>query len=316
MMKPDNPIDDQKKLQGRKVGVVGLGVMGKPMARNLHSAGAEVVVASRGQAPVRELVAEGMAAPADLPELARAVGAEGVVILMLPFPEAVEAVVRGERGLLESLEPGSLVIDMSSTSVALTRELGEELGGRGCDFIDAPVSGGEVGAVDASMTIFAGGSEEAFARALPFFEVLGGKARHMGGTGAGQVTKLANQVIVALSIDAVAEALVLVEGAGVEPGKVREALGGGFADSRILDLIGQRMVERSFEPGGRTAYQLKDLRHACQLMGECGLELPTLRASVPLWQKMIDEGKSELDHSALFTLFDPQLANAQRVVDD
>ena len=285
-------------LAGQRIAVIGLGLMGKPMARNLHRAGAEVIVHNRSPAPQGELAAEGMIPATDPAEAARLAG-DGIILLMLTDSRALEAVLRGPRGVFSALQKSALLIDMGTSEVPLTRDLAREAAAKGAEYIDAPVSGGQIGAVEATLTIMAGGSEAAMARAMPVLQALGRRITRLGEVGAGQVAKAANQMIVGMTIGAVAEALALARRAGVEPGLVREALKGGFADSRILDLHGQRMAEGSFEPGGRITVQLKDIRQALDLAESLGLELPGLQRNRELWQRMVDQGWGDLDHSAL-----------------
>lgn len=284
-------------LKGRTVGFIGLGLMGRPMARNLAKAGASLVIHSRSSGPVEELAREGMSPAASPAEVA---ARADTVILMLSDTVAVEAV--GEA-LLESLRPGHLVIDMGTTAVAATRRIAEVVRGKGAEWVDAPVSGGTVAAEAGTLTIMAGGSEDAFARALPLFQALGQRITHVGEVGAGQVAKTANQVIVGLTIGAVAEALALAKAAGVDPAKVREAIRGGFAESRILELHGQRMVTGDFTPGGRVATQIKDLRQAEELAEQSGIELPALGLSLELFEMLAEQGDGGLDHAALYRLF-------------
>ncbi len=289
-----------KPLDGYKIGFIGLGIMGSRMARHLHTAGAELHVHNRSRPIIDELASGGMVAEETS---AGVVANADIICLSLSETKSTEAVV---RELLPTIRPGTLVIDFTTTAVATTRRLAGELSEKGASMVDTPVSGGQPGAEAANLTIMVGGAEQDIARALPILEVVGEKITHMGPSGAGQITKLANQVIVALTIDAVAEALSLAESAGVDPAKVRDALRGGFAESRILELQGQRMIDRDFAPGGRALNQLRDIRNACALMDDCDIELPTLRASEPLWTELVeirDEG--ELDHSALIRLFRP-----------
>ena len=287
-------------LTGLDAGVIGLGLMGRPMALNLHRAGARVTVHNRSRGPVEALVAAGLE-PAETP---RAVArAADTIILMVSDTPAVEAVLTGPEGVIEGLRPGSLVIDMGTTEVPATRRLAALVRAAGGDYLDAPVSGGQIGAETATLTIMAGGTETAFARALPVFRVLGQRITHVGETGAGQIAKAANQLIVGLTIGAVAEALTLTEAAGADPARVREALEGGFAWSRVMELHGRRMIEGDFRPGAKVATQLKDLRQADELAAACGLDLPALKLNRALYQRLADRGEGDLDHSALIRLF-------------
>lgn len=273
--------------------------MGRPMARHWHRAGAEVWVWNRSPAPAEAAVASGMRRAATLADLAREVG-DGIVGINLTDSRAVEDVVFGPSGLASALAPGALIVDFGTTGVVETRRFAERLA-----WIDSPVSGGQVGAEAATLTLMAGGTEADFQRALPFLQILGKRVTHMGPSGSGQVTKLANQLIVAQTIDAVAQALRLAELAGVDPARVRSALLGGFAESRILDLHGDRMVRRDFAPGGRAALQLKDVRLICELARSLGFDSPTLRNCRDRWETMVHEKDlGHLDHSGLFRLYE------------
>lgn len=290
-------------LDGQRIGLIGLGLMGKPMARNLAAAGAQMTVASRSPGPVEELAAEGMAAAVD----GRAVAeASGIVIVMVTNTPSAEAVIAGPGGVIEGLSPGKLVIDMGTTAVRATRALAEKVQDAGGAWIDAPVSGGSVGATEGTLTIMAGGAEDAIARAAPLFAVLGRRHTRIGGPGAGQVAKAVNQNIVGLTIAAVAEGIALARKAGADPAKVREALNveGGFAQSRILDLHGARMIEGDFAPGGRVSVQHKDVHQGLELAGEVGIRLPSLERNVELWDRMIEKGWADLDHAALIKLIE------------
>lgn len=289
------------RLDSQTLGFVGLGNMGRANARHLHEAGADVVVWNRSPGPAEAAVALGMRRAPTLPGLAREVG-PGIIGINLTLTEVVEQVVFGPGGLVEGLHPEALIIDFGTTGVAETQAFARRLDGR---WLDAPVSGGQVGAEAGNLTIMAGGSEANFQRALPVLQAVGARVTHMGGSGAGQVTKLANQLIVAQTIDAVAQALRLAELSGVDPAKVREALLGGFAESRILQLHGDRMVRRDFTPGGRSTLQLKDVRLMCQLAKSVGLDSATLRNSLAQWETFVHErGGGDLDHSGLFRLYE------------
>ena len=288
-----------KPLSGHKIGFVGLGNMGRAMARHLHEAGANVIVWNRSDAPAEAAVALGMRRAATLPELAREIG-DGVICVNLTTTDVVEKVVFGEGGLVEGLSVGAMIVDFGTTGVPETKEFAKRIA-----WVDAPVSGGQVGAEAAELTIMAGGTEAAFQRALPILQTVGKRITHLGSAGAGQVTKLANQLIVAQTIDAVAQALRLAELAGLDSAKVREALLGGFAESRILNLHGDRMVRRDFAPGGRSALQLKDVRLICELAESLGFKSPTLDNCRAQWEKFVNaEGHGGLDHSGLFLLYE------------
>ncbi|MGF1640925.1 MAG: NAD(P)-dependent oxidoreductase [Rhodospirillales bacterium] len=286
---------------GRPVGFVGLGLMGRPMAVNLHRAGARLVVHNRSREVVHALAALGMAAA---PTAAAAAEGVDALILMLPDTKAVETVLFGVDGVAAAVRPGLLVIDMGTTEVGATRRFAKAVREAGGDFVDAPVSGGTIGAETGELIIMAGGGDEAIARATPIFEVLGKRTTHVGGVGAGQIAKAANQVIVGLTIGAVAEALTLARRAGADPAKVREALRGGFADSRILEVHGRRMVDGDFRPGGKCVTQRKDLYQALVLAGELGFELPATRLCLGLYDTVIAEGFGDLDHAALIKVLD------------
>ncbi len=290
-------------LNGLKIGFVGLGNMGRPMARHLHQAGAEVVVWNRSPEPAAAAEAQGMRRAGTLPDLAREVGS-GVICLNLTTTEVVDAVVFGKDGLSGGLDPGALIIDFGTTGVPETKSFAKRQ-----PWVDAPVSGGQVGAEAGDLTIMAGGSAADFERALPVLQTVGRRITHMGESGAGQVTKLANQLIVAQTIDAVAQALRMAELSGVDSGLVREALLGGFAESRILQLHGERMVRRNFAPGGRAALQLKDVRLICGLADSVGFASPTLANCLAQWERFVhEEGHGDADHSGLFMLYDKDVA--------
>ena len=289
------------ELDGRSIGFIGLGLMGKPMSRNLQAAGAGLTIHNRSRAVVEELAAEGMT-PADTPR-ALAERAEAVIVMVTDTPSA-KAVLTGPDGVIAGLGKAKLVIDMGTTAVSATRDLAAQVAAAGADYVDAPVSGGQVGAEAGNLSIMAGGSDAAFARAEPLFRVLGERITHVGDVGAGQVAKAANQVIVALTIGAVAEALTLARRAGVDPAKVREALVGGFATSRILELHGQRMVDGNFTPGGRARVQLKDIDQALGLAKEIGVDLPATQLSQQLYGRMVEMGLGDLDHSGLIRIFE------------
>lgn len=282
-------------MSGEIVGFIGLGIMGRPMALNLVRAGHRLVVHSRSRPPVHELVEAGATAC----ETAAAVGAAATaVITMLPDTDTVERVV---REVVAAMRPGGLVIDMSTAHPDAARALAAECAERDIAFVDAPVSGGERGAVEGTLSIMAGGDAAAFERALPLFKAMGSRAVHVGGPGAGQVTKAVNQLVVLATIEVVAEALVLAAKAGVSPSKVREALLGGFASSRILEEHGQRMLTRSFAPGGRAKLHVKDIEVVGSLAASLGVPLPAFEASAGQLAALLEHGGADLDHAALVT---------------
>ena len=294
-------------LDGRSIGFIGLGLMGKPMARKLKAAGADMIIHNRSQGVIEKLAGAGMT-PARTP--AEVAGQADTVILMLPDTAAVENVLLGPDGVVSGLVggggPGGLIIDMGTTKVIATRAFARDVEAAGGDYIDAPVSGGTIGAEGGSLTIMAGGSDDALQRAAPIFTVLGRSTTPIGPVGTGQVAKAANQVIVGLTIGAVAEALVLARKAGANPARVRDALKGGFADSRILEVHGLRMIDGAFEPGGKCVTQRKDMDQALELAAELGFEMPATALSRDLYDKLIDAGLGDLDHSALIKAIDPE----------
>mgnify|MGYP000105802108 CR=1 FL=1 len=289
-------------LAGLRIGVIGLGLMGRHMARNLQAAGARLTVHNRSPEPVRQMAEEGMTGAASPAELAAHVG-DGVIVLMVTNSDAVRQVIEGPDGILETLAPGALVIDMGTTQVTDTRELAARVTAAGAAYVDAPVSGGEVGARDGNLSIMAGGSLADYDRALPLFEILGRNINRIGEVGAGQVAKTANQMIVGMTLDAVAEALTLAEAAGVDPAKVRDALQGGFAASRVLDLHGGRMVNGDFTPGGRISVQHKDIRQASALADSLGVALPGLARNLEIWTDALDRGLGEQDQAGIINAF-------------
>ncbi len=289
-------------LNGMTIGFIGLGLMGRPMAGNLKAAGAEMIIYNRSQGVIEELSSEGMT-PAKTP--ADVTGGADTVILMLPDTPAVEKVLLGPDGAISGLRPGGLIVDMGTSKVMATRAFAKDVEAAGGDYIDAPVSGGTIGAEGGSLTIMAGGSDEAMKRAKPLFDVLGKTTTHVGPVGTGQVAKAANQVIVGLNIGAVAEALTLAKKAGADPARVRDALAGGFADSRILEVHGLRMIEDTFTPGGKCSTQRKDMSQALELAAELGFELPATALNMALYDKVIEAGHGGLDHAALIKAIDP-----------
>lgn len=278
-----------------RIGFIGLGVMGRPMAGHLIAAGHELHL-NRVKEVSQALVEQGGTA-VDSPRAA-AEAAE-VVIQMLPDTPDVEAVLFGEGGVAEGLRPGTLVIDMSSISPVATKDFAARIEGAGALWLDAPVSGGEVGAKGGTLTIMAGGSDEAFERARPLLEIMGQRITHVGPAGDGQTAKVCNQIIVGLTIEAVAEALSLARAAGADPARVREALLGGFADSTILKVHGERMIEETFDPGFRIRLHRKDMSLAVDSARALGLALPSSALVEQLMNAAIGRGDGELDHSGL-----------------
>jgi 2-hydroxy-3-oxopropionate reductase len=289
--------DAEARARGaERIGFVGLGIMGRPMARRLLDAGHPLTVHSRSPGPVDELVEAGAERGASGAEVA---AASDVVITMLPDTPDVEAVLFGEEGVASGSRGGSLVIDMSTVSPVATRRFAERLSERGVRFLDAPVSGGETGAVEGTLSIMVGGREDDFARARPLFEAMGRNVVLVGGVGAGQVTKACNQLVVAATIEAVAEALVLAASSGVDPANVREALLGGFAGSKILEVHGKRMLDGAFDPGFRLRLHRKDAGIILETAHELGSPVPGFEAVADALERAVKEGGAELDHSAL-----------------
>ena len=278
-----------------KVGFIGLGIMGKPMALNIGKGGHELYLNSRSGVPQDMLDAGGKAcaSPKEVAQHA------DVVITMVPDTPDVERVLFGDNGVAAGLSAGKTVVDMSSIAPLATKEFAKRINELGCDYLDAPVSGGEVGAKGATLTIMVGGSEAAFERVKPLFELMGKNITLVGGNGDGQTTKVANQIIVALNIEAVAEALVFAAKAGADPAKVRQALMGGFASSRILEVHGERMIKRTFNPGFRIELHQKDLSLALQGARALGVSLPNTATAAELFNACAANGGKAWDHSAM-----------------
>jgi 2-hydroxy-3-oxopropionate reductase len=277
----------------QKLGFIGLGIMGAPMAGHLLAAGHTLFVRTRSKVPEALAGATVCASPKEVAEKA------DIVFSMLPDTPDVEAVLFDKDGVAAGLSKGKTVVDMSSISPIETKAFAQKITALGCDYLDAPVSGGEVGAKAASLTIMVGGPEDTFARIKPLFELMGKNITLVGGNGDGQTTKVANQIIVALNIAAVGEALVFAAKAGADPAKVRLALMGGFAASRILEVHGERMIKRSFNPGFRIQLHQKDLSLALAGARALGVALPGTANAAQLMQACAANGMAELDHSAL-----------------
>jgi 2-hydroxy-3-oxopropionate reductase len=278
-----------------RIGFIGLGVMGRPMAERLIKAGHSLFL--HRVKPISHHLVDLGAATCDSP---RAVSrAADIIILMLPDTPDVEDVLFGENGVAEGLTAGKLVVDMSSISPVATKEFASKIGTLKCDYLDAPVSGGEIGARNGTLSIMVGGSEAAFGRAMPLFEVMGKNITLVGGVGDGQTAKVANQIVVALNIAAVAEALTFAKRAGADPKAVRQALMGGFASSRILEVHGERMIDRTFDPGFRIRLHRKDLSIAVSAARDLDLALPNTAATQQLMNAAISSGDGDEDHSAL-----------------
>ncbi|TJW51106.1 MAG: 2-hydroxy-3-oxopropionate reductase [Mesorhizobium sp.] len=279
-----------------KIGFIGLGIMGAPMAGHLLGAGYEVTASDHRSASPEWLITKGLKTVTGHDEVAR--GAD-IIITMVPDTPQVAEVLFGEKGVAEGLTSGKIVIDMSSISPIETKEFARKINAIGCDYLDAPVSGGDVGAKAASLTIMVGGEEKAFERARPVFEKMGKNITLVGPNGVGQTTKVANQIAVALTIEAVAEALVFASKAGADPAKVRQALMGGLAASRILEVHGERMVKRTFAPGFRIELHQKDLSLALEGAKALGIALPNTSTTQQLFNSCAANGGAKEDHSAL-----------------
>jgi 2-hydroxy-3-oxopropionate reductase len=277
------------------LGFVGLGIMGRPMALNLLGGGHRVHLFTRSGVPDELVRAGGVrcASGRDVAERSE------VVFAMVPDAPDVERVLFGPDGVAQGLGAGKVFVDMGSISPVATKDLAARVGALGAEYVDAPVSGGDVGARSASLTIMVGASDAAFARVRPLLLLLGKSVTHVGPSGAGQTAKVANQIVVGLTIEAVAEALLFAAKAGVDPARVRQALLGGFASSRVLEVHGQRMIERNFEPGGRVELHQKDLENALQGAKAMGLSLPGTANAQQLFNAVKAMGGARWDHSAM-----------------
>ena len=285
-----------------KVGFIGLGIMGKPMAKNLIEAGHELVLYNRTREKAEELAGDGAAGVAGSPREV----AEGsdIVVTMLPDSPQVREVVAGENGVLEGLNEGALVVDMSTISPVVTEELAAQIREKGASMLDAPVSGGDVGAIEGTLSIMVGGEEADFERARPLFEVMGKTVTHVGPTGAGQVTKAANQIVVALTIEAVSEALVLGSKGGVSPEKILDVLGGGLAGNKVMEVKREKFLSHKFDPGFRSELHHKDLGIALAAGREYGVALPVTAIVDQMLLAMRKKGWGGEDHSALLRVIE------------
>lgn len=279
------------------IGFIGLGIMGAPMARNLQQAGHSLFLHSRSGVKDRDLLAGGAK---ELNSAKAVAEAAEIIIIMVPDTPDVERVLFGDNGVTAGLSAGKVVVDMSSISPIATKEFARKIRDEhGCDYLDAPVSGGEVGAKAATLTIMVGGEASVFERVRPLFETMGKNITLVGGNGDGQTCKVANQIIVALTIEAVSEALVLAAKAGADPAKVRQALMGGFASSRVLEVHGERMLKRTFNPGFRIELHQKDLNLALTTARELGVSLPNTAGCQELFNVCAAQGGKAWDHSGL-----------------
>jgi 2-hydroxy-3-oxopropionate reductase len=288
-----------------EVGFIGLGIMGKPMAGHLVKAGHTVHVCDIAEEPVNYLCSLGAAKSTCAKEVAQK---SKIIFIIVPDTPDVEAVLFGPEGVADGIKPGSIVVDMSSISPLATKEFAKRLAAKGVEMLDAPVSGGQVGAENATLSIMVGGKGEVFNQVKPFFELMGKNIIHIGGNGDGQTCKVANQIVVALTLEGVAEALLFASKAGADPMKVRAALLGGFAQSRILELHGERMIKRTFNPGFRVRLHQKDLNIALQSARSMGLSLPNTATAQELFNALAAQGGSEMDHSSIVTVLE-KLAN-------
>ncbi len=290
-----------------KIGFIGLGIMGAPMAGHLLAGGHEIVsVIHKNPAP-KQLLDAGLKIVDSPRSVAKA---SDIIIIMVPDTPQVEQVLFGQNGVADGLSANELVIDMSSISPIDTVEFATKIKNKGCGYLDAPVSGGELGAKAASLTIMVGGSEEDFMRATPIFELMGKNITLVGENGVGQTTKVANQIVVALTIEAVGEAMIFASKAGADPGKVRQALMGGLAQSRILEVHGERMINRTFDPGFRIELHQKDLNLALQGAKSLGISLPNTATAQELFNSCLANGEANLDHSGMVKALE-RLANHQ-----
>ena len=284
-----------------RIGFIGLGIMGKPMAQNLSKAGYPLAVYARRPDMIQPLVNMGAVAC----ENPQAVAAQSdIIFTIVSDTPDVEQVILGEKGVIYGAQAGSVVIDMSTISPSATRRMAESLARKGIQMLDAPVSGGEQGAIDGTLSIMVGGKEETFQKVLPLFEVLGKNIVHVGEHGAGQVTKACNQIVIAQTLVAVTEAFILARVSGADPVKVRAALLGGFAGSRVLETHGQRILEHNFKPGFKARLHQKDMRISMEAAHEMGVALPGAALASQYLNALIGEGLGEEDSSALATILE------------
>jgi 2-hydroxy-3-oxopropionate reductase len=283
------------------IGFIGLGVMGKPMAKNLIKAGHRLIVHNRSRAAADEVAKEGATVALSPAEVAKAAT---VVITMVPDTPDVERVLAGPDGVLSTLQSGAVVVDMSSISPDATKRLAEAVAAKGGSMLDAPVSGGEIGAINASLSIMVGGDADAFARVKPIFDAMGNPERvvHIGPSGAGQVCKICNQIAIGGALAGVSEAFALAKKAGVDAGRVRQALLGGFAASRVLEVHGERMLTGNYKPGFRTKLYQKDLRLANEAASANGVAMPSTAVLTQLVNALVANGGADLDYAAVGTV--------------
>jgi 2-hydroxy-3-oxopropionate reductase len=279
-----------------KIGFIGIGIMGNPMVKNLLKAGYAVSVYARREASIQALGSDQVDTYPSPAELAAHCN---IIISCVADTPDVEEVLLGDNGVLVGINPQSLMIDMSTISPQVTRAIAAQFKDKNCSYLDAPVSGGDIGAIAGTLSIMVGGEEEAFQRALPIFQCLGKNIVHIGQSGAGQVAKACNQIVAAQTVTAVAEAFLLAESAGVSPAKVREALLGGFAYSKVLELHGQRILDQQYAPGFKAVLHAKDLAIALDTANNNAINLPGATLSAEYMNKLVAEGDGELDSSAM-----------------
>ena len=284
-----------------KIGLIGLGIMGKPMSKNLLKAGYDLTVMDRNQSAVAEVVAAGAKSAPTAKAIAEQVD---IIITMLPNSPHVKEVVLGENGILEGAKAGTVFIDMSSIAPLVSRELSAKLAEKGVEMLDAPVSGGEPKAIDGTMSVMVGGSQEVFDKCYPVMKAIAGSVVRAGEVGAGNITKLANQVVVALNIAAVSEALVLASKAGVEPELVYQAIRGGLAGSTVLDAKAPLMMDRKFDPGFRINLHIKDLNNALETAHEIGAPLPLTASVMEMMQALKVDDMGDADHGSLVRYYE------------
>jgi 2-hydroxy-3-oxopropionate reductase len=284
-----------------QIGFIGLGIMGKPMVKNLIKAGYEPIVFNRRPAPVDELIGEGARSGTSAKNVAKQ---SDVVITMLPDTPDVESVVLGADGIVEGARPGLLLIDMSTISPVVTRQIASQVHAKNARMLDAPVSGGDKGAVSGTLSIMVGGEKADFEEAMPIFEAMGKTIVHCGDIGSGQIVKACNQVVVAIVIEAVSEALTLGSAAGVVPEVIVKVLSGGLAQTRVMDLRGPTMIRHDFEPGFKARLHLKDLKIILGTADKYGVKLPVTNIVEKMFTDLVERGGGDLDHSALLTVLE------------
>jgi 2-hydroxy-3-oxopropionate reductase len=284
-----------------RIGFIGLGIMGRPMSKNLMDAAYPLTGYDIDPEAVKKMVALGIKEASSPREAATSAD---VIITMLPDDQVVEQVVLGKDGAIEGMRKGAVLVDMSTISPTTARKIAEKLEEKGMEMLDAPVSGGDVGAIEGTLSIMVGGKQKIFDRVLPVLQKMGKNVSYVGDHGAGQVAKASNQIIVALTIEAVAEALIFAKKSGVDPEKVRNALLGGFAQSRILELHGRRMLDRNFEPGGKVRLHKKDTEIAMSMARELGMYLPGTALISHMWNAIAAQGGLDWDHSSVLKVLE------------